>query len=428
MMITTKIKNFLLSSKRIQRSAVFWNALSATMNSFQTMVLLMVITRRGTMDDSGIFVIAYAVGNLMLNVGKFGVRQFQVTDLREKYSFNTYVHSRKISSLLMIILSVAYIGYNIAFNQYSAQKSIVILLICATKLIEAYEDVYHGLMQQKGRLDVASKILAIRLSVFVVGCAVVFLITADLIVTLTINTIVTLLLALFLNRIALNGLQYTGNKTDSGRVFDLIRECFPLCACMCMNMYVANAPKYIIDSVVDSEVQTCFNIVFMPVFIIALLANFIFQPCLKDLGNIWAEENLSGFIKRICMLAGVVVAACAAVTAVGAFIGTDVLGYIYKVDLSEYNRILIIFMLSGGIIALQNLFIMAITVVRYQKYMIFGYILAAVLLLVSGKFILNKNGIFSLSLFFMSAMALLLLYCVILLLAAVKKKSNKIQR
>lgn len=415
------ITNFLLNTKHIHRSAVIWNALSAMMNSFQTMVLLMVITRFGTMDDSSIFVMAYAVGNLMLNVGKFGVRQFQVTDTNEVYGFYAYRDARVWSTILMMALSTLYVGYNIAFNSYDMQKSVVVMLICAVKAVEAFEDVYHGLMQQQGRLDVAAKILGVRLTVFVVGCALLFVLTRDLLLTVAVNFVLTVLLSLLLNRLAMRGLQYPNGKRDRGGTLRLMLECFPLCACMCMNMYIANAPKYTIDAVVDPEVQTLFNIVFMPVFVIALLANFIFQPYLKSFGDIWAANDRKGFVKKTWLLSGVVVAVCAVVTAAGMLVGIPLLELVYKVDLTGYHRLLLVFMLAGGVIALQNLLIMAITVVRCQKYMIYGYALVSVVTLIGGNPILVRYDIFGLSVFFLLMMVLLLLYCVGLLFVTVKK-------
>ncbi|MDO4742983.1 MAG: hypothetical protein Q4B04_02970 [bacterium] len=416
------LNKFLLNSKNINHSAVYWNALSAAMNSFQTMVLLMVITRLGTMNDSGIFVMAYAVGNLMLNIGKFGVRQFQVTDTGEKYGFGTYLKNRKFSSLLMLVLSALYISYNLIFNSYTYEKAAVIFIICIAKCIEAYEDVYHGLMQQKGRLDVAAKILSLRLFIFIVGCALMFILTKNLLLTVAVNTALTALLAWFFNRFAFAQLHYAINNT--GNIKKLFAECFPLCACMCLNMYIANAPKYVIDSVVNSEVQTYFNIVFMPVFVIALMANFVFQPSLKGLGEIFNAGNTLGFIKKIMVLSAAVIGICAVTTVIGAFVGTPFLGYIYNVNLSDYNLLLIIFIISGGIIALQNLFIIAITVVRYQRYMIYGYAVTALLLLLLGKPILINGDIISLTLFFLASMILLLAYCILLLWLAVRK-SNK---
>ena len=188
-------------------------------------------------------------------------------------------------------------------------------------------------------------------------------------------------------------------------------------------MYIANAPKYIIDTVVAEDIQTCFNIVFMPVFIIALLANFVFQPYLKRLGEIWDKGNISLFVKKIIQLTIVVIAACIFIVLVGRLIGAEVLGFIYKVDLTDYKGLLTIFMVAGGIIALQNLFVIAVTIVRYQKFMIYGYIFISIFILTTGSIVLNSYGIFELALFHLGTMILLLLYCIVLFTIAIK--SNK---
>ena len=97
-----KIARGLFRTKDINRSAFTWNLVSACLNSFQTMLLLLVLTHRGSSADSGMLVMAYAVGNLMLNIGRFGMRQYQVTDAKETFSFREYVNSR-ICSLFLII-------------------------------------------------------------------------------------------------------------------------------------------------------------------------------------------------------------------------------------------------------------------------------------------------------------------------------------
>ena len=164
-----KLASFLLKTKNVNRSAVIWNALAACLTSFQTMLLLMVLTHFGTSDHSGFFVMAYTVANLVMNIGKFGMRQFQVTDVAEKYSFREYVTSRVFSSGLMTLALVLYLLYGLLFNGYTAEKAAVVALISLFRGVEAAEDVIHGRMQQLGRLDVASKILATRNAVFISG-------------------------------------------------------------------------------------------------------------------------------------------------------------------------------------------------------------------------------------------------------------------
>ena len=140
-------QNPLLSSGNVRRDSFVWNLLSAAMNSFQTMLLLVFITRFGTDADAAAFVMAYAAGNLLYNIGKYGVRQFQVTDSAGQYSFRDYAGARWISLAGMAVAVIVYVLSGVLFRGYSAVKAAVVVLICLYKGIEAAEDVFHGRMQ-----------------------------------------------------------------------------------------------------------------------------------------------------------------------------------------------------------------------------------------------------------------------------------------
>ena len=418
------IRDKLLTSKNIKKSSYFWNAFSAMMNSFQTMLLLLVITQFGNDDDSSIFVMAYAVGNLMLNIGKYGVRQYQVTDVTEKNSFADYLRARYISVAIMLAASVGYILIHVIKNDYSTEKSAVVFMICMVKLVEAFEDVYHGRMQQNGRLDVAGRILGIRLFIFILLFALFYIVTGRLVLTCCINLIITIILSVIMNRSVMG--EFKADRSGSKNCKRILVECLPLCVSMCLNMYIANAPKYTIDTAVNSSVQTRFNIVFMPVFIIALLANFVFLPVLKNMGEIWHKGDTKMFVSKTVRLSALVIAIDFVIVIIGSFIGCPILGFVYGVDLSDFRIHLVFFMIAGGIIALQNLLIMVITTVRYQKYMIYGYIATAVMMvLFSGK-ILALKGLLALTAYFLTMMIVLFVYCVILLWIAVQRRERMI--
>ena len=174
-----QLRGLLSSSGNIRRSSFIWNLLSAAVNSFQTMLLLVFITRFGTDADSAAFVMAYAAGNLLFNIGKYGVRHFQVTDSTEQYSFRDYISARFVSLAVMAAAVVLFILTGIVSRGYTFVKAAVVLLICLYKGIEAAEDVFHGRMQQQGRLDIAGRILFIRISSFILCYAVLFVLTHD---------------------------------------------------------------------------------------------------------------------------------------------------------------------------------------------------------------------------------------------------------
>ena len=413
------IKNFLIHSKSIGKSSYLWNSASAMLNSFQTVVILMVISRIDPVNDAGIFVIAYAIGNLMLTIGRYGIRQFQASDVVEKYSYREYYYSRVLTTGLMLAISLAYIGFEYGTGQYDGNKSIVVLLICLVKWIDAFEDVFHGMLQQHDRLDIGGKILTVRLFLYTVLYMVLYAVTKDLILTSLISLLVSFALFVLLNGMALKSFPVEKGELSFRKIGAMLWECFPLFGSTFLIMYIGNAPKYAIDSVLSNQDQASFNYVFMPVFVISLLSNFIYQPVLNKLAVIWNQRETSRFWKPILGLT-------AAVALGGYFLGIPVLNLIYGVHLEGYLLHLEILLVGGGLLALINFFTMIITIVRFQKYLIGGYIIVSLAFLLFGSKCVQAYGVLGISCFYTLSMLFLALLF-FLLLVAIARRSSKNQ-
>lgn len=416
-----QLKRLLTSAENITRSTFIWNAVATALNSFQTLLVLLVLTHFGDATDSSIFVMAFAVGNLLIYIGKYGVRQYQVTDIKEEYSYLEYFYSRVLSCALMLIACVINVLVNIINQNYSAEKAVVIFLICMVKLTEAFEDVYHGRFQQLGRLDVASKIWGIRLVIFIVSYSILYLFSHNLICASSVSLVITVLLAYVLNRSVWMDFKPCTDVFSKKKVINLMKRCFPLCISLCLYMYIGNAPKYIIDGIVNDAEQTNFNIIFMPVFVIVLFANFIFQPILRHMGELWSENKIKQMKKEIFKLFFLVIIVDFVITVIGTLIGTQILGWLYGINLSDCKFQLLILLICGGIVALLSLLIMVLTTMRYQNFMIYGYLFTSFVLFMCGKKILLNYSITGLCIFYGTAMLLLVVYCSILIGIGFKK-------
>ena len=131
--------------------------------AFQSVIMLMILTRTLGLVEAGIFTIAYANANLFLTIGKYGMRYFQVSDVKNQFTFAEYRVSRVVTSLGMLGVSAAYTLYASVSNGYTMEKTQVIIWMCLFKVVDGIEDVYNGLYQRKNRLDVASKMLTLRM-------------------------------------------------------------------------------------------------------------------------------------------------------------------------------------------------------------------------------------------------------------------------
>lgn len=422
------MKRFICNSKNIERDAYIWNTVAAMSNSFQTMLLMLVITRVGNMTDSSIFAIAYAIGNLMMSLGKYGMRNYQVTDVENRYSYQSYVFSRWITTLAMTAAWVFYIVWGILLGHYTFYKAACIGLICLVKEIDTIEDIVHGRLQQIGRLDIASKILSIRMLLYIFAFAGFYFLSRNLLLTELICFLISVLVAVYGNGIAIAGgfvekWALKGNG-EIQNVVALLKSCFPLAAGTFLIMYLGNAPKYMIDSVVSDEVQTGFNIVFMPVFVITLLSSFVFNPILGKVAAYWSKQEYKLFGKIViqqCIIIAVITV-CAIIFAWGR--GIPVLAWIYKVNLKSYRKHLCMLMLAGGLLALLNLFNMVITAMRRQKLLLWVFGLGTVWMLLCGRLVLKAWGLYWLCIFYCLVLACICLALVGIIIRSGKEKNK----
>ncbi len=399
------------------------------LNSFQTVIILMVISRIDNVTDAGNFVIAYAIANLLIMIGKYGVRQFQVSDINEKYTFKTYYTHRFLTVFLMIISSFFYVSFYFLIGAYNTEKAICIILICCSKAIDAFEDVIHGMFQQHGRLDISGKILSLRLIVYTIEFMIIYFFSHNLLLTSLICFVTTLFLCIYFNKSSLVGFCYEVGDCNKKSLYGLSKECFPLFVSTFLMAYVANAPKYSIDIVLTNEQQAMFNYIFMPVFVISLLSTFIYQPMINTLAIIWQKNDLKLFWKMILRQILIIFCFTFIVIGVAYFLGIPVLSIVYAADLSQYKNDLLILLLGGGMLAIINFLTMVITVTRYQKHLIWGYLFISILFLLLGKKIAFYFGVTGISLFYSISMAVLTLiffiYVIVIVLQTSKHKSQK---
>ena len=392
------IKRFVTESKNQTRDAYIWNIIACTSNSFQTVILLIVFTQYSNLDHASFFTMGIAVANLFMMVGKYGVRNYQVSDVNCKYNYREYCFSRSVTTAAMVLCCVLYIIYGIKRNGFTYEKAMSISLICLMRVIDVVEDVIHGWFQQNKRMDIAVKIQGIRTVMYIAVLAVTYIIKKDLIFSLTFGLIISILISVTFNfsvYYMIDEKRYVIYKN----IFKIIAECTPIAISTFVVMYLGNAPKYIIDSNVSTNVQSCFNIVFMPSMVITLLSNYVFLPIINKISHIWNDGDKKKFLVYTFRQILIIIFVTIFAIVFGHIIGLKLLGLIYNVKLEEYSSILKVLLVSGGFTAILNLLNIVLTITRRQSILMYVYIVGTAIMFLFGKKILLGYGILGLCVF-----------------------------
>ena len=422
------IRKFVLSTRNRERSAYVWNTAAAMLSSFQTVFILMIISRIDPVNDAGIFTIAFAVANLMMSIGKYGMRQFQVSDMARKYSFKTYVRSRVLSNSIMVCSCIVYLGYHILLNQYTLEKTLVIIFVCLVKLVDSVEDIYHGEFQKKGRLDVAGKILTTRLVMYIIVYILAYVRTNNLVISSIWSFLISAGISLIFNKIACKELLDDKRKVNNKEVLKLLKECLPLVISSFLVMYVGNAPKYALDTVLSSEEQACFGYVFMPVFVIGLLSQFIYQPIIYKLALLRNTGEISKLKSQVLKQMYIILGLTLITMIGGKILGIPILSIIYGVDLSGYENILMVLLFGGGILACVNFFQVIITIFRKQKVLMNGYLIGFLILWLSGRAVVRKGGMMGITIFYVCIVSMIMIIFGVQLVKCFKRETVDLQK
>jgi len=409
------------NSKNTERDGYVWNMLSSITYALQAILLLVAVGRICGTADAGLFSIAYAIANLLYFAGTMYGRRFQVSDIREEYLFNDYLAARMATCTLMITSAVVVCICGIIFSGYDGIKCVIIMLLCGVKCVDAFAEVFYGRFQQQFRLDISARINVFRFG----GSMVVYICALAITRQFLFSTIIFLAISvlLFLISSVLIGKDYFGTKVGfrPEKVKGILKQCFPLFVAAFLLMYITNAPKYVIDAKMTYTDQAVFNYIFMPVFAIRLLADFIFNPIMAKLSLDWDQKNYAQFRHKVSRQLKIIVILSLGGIVVAYFIGTQILSWLFGYDLAVQKIQLTVLIVGGGFYAVINFLGIVTTIMRIQWRISIAYIITSMLTLLLGNFAIEQFGLFGASFQFLATMIVLTAIMAVMTVIAMPK-------
>ena len=340
-------KFWLIKEDDIGRQSVFWNMMSSGLNSIVSMLLLWVVTLLNGVSDAGIFSLGFSTSQMMLTIGNYGMRNYQATDVTNKYSIKVYEASRIVTNIIMMVSVLGFVW----FEGYYFEKALITILLCLLKVTDAFDDVYGGYYQVKGRLDIAGKIMSIRIGAYVLGFILTLIFTHSLILSCLISIIISSIVLIVLIHSTKIIIPLEKPSFQWNRIWNLLTECFPLCISAFLLIYMGNAPKYAIDTYLTAKDQAYYTYLFMPCFVTNLFVGFALQPLLVRLSKSWVHKEYRKFIK----LCGLIFAGALIISTIiiigGAILGCPILSIVFGVSLSAYTNVLVVLLIGGAFFA-----------------------------------------------------------------------------
>ncbi len=392
---------YLLNKKVSLKENTLWYTMGTMCSSATSFLLMIYVTRILGVDEAGVFSISYSVGQLMLSIGWFGTRQFQVSDINEEFKFSDYLSLKLFMTIIMMVGCLIYSVF-LHFNTY---KMLVTFLYCLFLICDVFADLFSARFQQVDKLFLSGMSYIIRILGYNLVILFSLLCFKNLIVAIVLAMIYSALELTFFDLQLIKRISQIKIEFHMDKIIQLIKNCFPLFISSFLTTFIVNVPKNAIELNFDSSIQTYYNIIFMPSYIINLFCMFIFVPLYTSIANTWLNSTKDKFINTVVKLMIFDVLLSLVVFAGCYFLGIPLLELVYGVDLHSVKSSFLVLIVAGCFTSMNSILSYIFTVIRRQKFMIYIYVVAMVLAQVMVKTLTLNYGIFGASLDYLIGIA-----------------------
>lgn len=377
-----------------QRRDYFWNTVGVFTQNAISPLLLIAVTRINGVYDSGVFSFAFATALIFGIIAVWGGRTYQVSDLKQEFSYHSYVLVRLITGVLVLVGSVIFCFV----NGYDFTKTAIILLFVVFKIAESIADVLYGVLQVKGKLFESGISLFAKAALGALAFILTDLVTNSLIWStvslISINILI--FISYDLSRARKVGyrvpMMMGALEKHISEAVVIIKRCAPIAAVLLLTMFSLNIPRYFLDIHHPSEVGY-FGIIAMPITVLALVITFLLQPKIVLLTELFSNQNydeLGHTIRGIIMLI-LLVGLTGIVTVY--YIGIPTLDIIFGLRFEPYLSALIILMVGAMANGIVSIYVNIFTIIRHFKAVFYTLVITNILLTVMSIKVIEQHSI-----------------------------------
>lgn len=352
-------------------------------------MLTIIATRLAGTDGAGAFSLAFTTATLLMYVGSYGVRTYQVSDVDETESFASYLLQRILTCLIMLVAVAAYCSIRGAVGD----ELLIIVGACGYRAVDACADVFEGRMQQVDKLYLAGISLLVRSVLGVVSFAVLLLITRSLAVA-SLSMAISAVVSFVLLTLPLTLLETPRSRPWAAiELREIFVECLPAASAIVLFALIEAVPKYAMEGVLPYDSQIYFNAIYFPAQSVLMIVGFVYKPQLLRIANIWADRDRRGrFNLIIIAMVGVAVVVTLAMLFIGDIALIPLNGILYATSFESYREAQRIMIIAGGMSAVIDFLYQILTVLRRQSVATLSYVGALVLGIVASLILVRLLG------------------------------------
>lgn len=370
-------------------SNIIWNMTGNVIYLFSQWILTILIAHMAGYEELGVFSLAMSISNVGFTIAAWGIRNYQVSDVMHKYSDTEYLFTRVVTSIIAFggVVAFAFIC------DYSGKQRKAIALYMLFRIGEALIDVFHGMLQQRERMDVVGKSFMLRgVFNFLVFVAVLYFTGSIIwaIAGITISTVVAMIVwdCGYINRLGIRT-----NQRKSMRISALMWECMPLALQQALFNAYATIPRFFLERIHGETLLGIYSSITTPVVIIQAMANFIMVPYATQIAKNVSEKNKRALVWSIFVVLSTITGIGILAVVFFSLFGEYGLAVLFGNEVAKEHRVLLPSVGAIVLVAYDSFLNIILIVFRQKKALVFANICSVVFSMMCAENIITRYGL-----------------------------------
>lgn len=316
---------------------MLWNAAGNLIYLVCQWLITIFVANIGSFADAGLLSIAMSISATFQTIAMFGIRNFQVSDIENKYSNTCYVTLRIFTCGAAMLLCMAFS----LVTGYRSEELLCVFLFMLFRLSENFSDVLHGIAQKNDRLDIAGKSYTIKGIGSLAAFLITFKLSSSLSLSLLFMALISWLFTIVYDITIVKRLDDFKLLSASEKWFSLAQNTLPLCIYLFLNIAISTIPKLILEQHSGNEILGIYSSIFAPALLIASAASYLYTPFVPYFAEAYAKKDAASFTKMFLKITAAIAAVAAVMLVAAAFLGDFALKILFGEKILAYSYLLI---------------------------------------------------------------------------------------
>lgn len=382
-------------------------------------VTTVIVVRLSGYNAAGIFALTISFANMFGFIGTFGVRGFQVSDVREDYSNGDYFGSRIITTAISLVPFAVLL----IVRKYDAELTACCLAYMSFKCLEGFGDVNYGVMQRLKQYDWIAVSMTIKGIITLVAFILPLALGFGLLPAIICMSAAYLLSLLLYDAFKLRDSHIF--KPSFANIWPLLIACFPLMLSALTSSIMMYLPRDTIGNALGSTALGYYSSISTVVVVFSTLAASVWGAITPRISIMIINRNIDKLKKILMKIASILLITSVVILLLGKIFAPFAFELLFGYEILKYMYLLIPVLINAILLMCISFFDSVFIPLKRRRELFICNFIGLVICLVAVKPLTDKYGILGANNSMILGFSVRLIFLIILTIIYLKRLEVK---